>query len=181
MKQLKRIISMMVFVAILSISLAPTYSSAEASQGTFKFKTLNNSTLQIDLNHAKATIQDNGTAIITDQLTGESKQLPSQSTDKNGQPVRLVYKPTDTGLTVEVHSLSNSLISESKAVTASSVGKCVAGTAGGAVTGGGTLGLAGTAVGTVTIPGIGTVGGGIVGTIAGVVGGGLTGAAASCF
>lgn len=41
-------------------------------------------------------------------------------------------------------------------------------------TGGGTLGLAGAAVGTVTIPGIGTVG-------AGAVGGAMTGAAASCF
>lgn len=51
-------------------------------------------------------------------------------------------------------------------------------TGGGAVTGGGTLGLAGAAVGTVTIPGIGTVG---AGAITGAVGGAMTGAAASCF
>lgn len=53
-------------------------------------------------------------------------------------------------------------------ISTQSVGKCILGT------GGGTLGLAGAAVGTVTIPGIGTVG-------AGAVGGAMTGAAASCF
>ncbi|TFX64953.1 Pathogenicity island protein, partial [Escherichia coli] len=58
---------------------------------------------------------------------------------------------------------------------------CILGTGGGAVTGGGTLGLAGAAVGTVTIPGIGTVGAGAVGAITGAVGGAMTGAAASCF
>lgn len=59
-------------------------------------------------------------------------------------------------------------------ISTQSVGKCILGTGGGAITGGGTLGLAGAAVGTVTIPGIGTVG-------AGAVGGAMTGAAASCF
>ncbi|MEC0357549.1 hypothetical protein P4923_07485 [Bacillus halotolerans] len=59
------------------------------------------------------------------------------------------------------------LVSQESTVSTQSVGKCILGT------GGGTLGLAGAAVGTVTIPGIGTVGAGAVGA--------MTGAAASCF
>lgn len=59
-------------------------------------------------------------------------------------------------------------------------GRCVAGTLGGALTGAGTLGLAGAAIGTVTLPVVGTVSAGAVGAIVGGVGGGLTGAAASC-
>lgn len=58
-------------------------------------------------------------------------------------------------------------------------GKCVAGTVGGAVTGAGTLGIAGAGVGVAGGPwgaGAGAVGGGIIGG----VGGALTGAAASC-
>lgn len=59
-------------------------------------------------------------------------------------------------------------------------GKCVAGTLGGAITGGATLGVAGAAIGTVTVPVIGTISAGAVGAVAGAIGGGLTGAAASC-
>jgi hypothetical protein len=59
-------------------------------------------------------------------------------------------------------------------------GKCTAGILGGAVTGAGTLGLAGAAVGTVALPVVGTVSAGAVGAIAGAIGGGLTGAVASC-
>jgi len=62
----------------------------------------------------------------------------------------------------------------------SSWGKCAASILGGAITGGVSLGIAGAAVGTVTVPIIGTVALGVVGAIGGVIGGGLTGAAAGC-
>jgi len=59
-------------------------------------------------------------------------------------------------------------------------GKCIAGTLGGAGTGALTFGLAGAAVGTVTLPVVGTVSAGTVGAIGGAIAGGLTGAASSC-
>ncbi|HEY9047494.1 MAG TPA: hypothetical protein VIN08_16425 [Ohtaekwangia sp.] len=59
-------------------------------------------------------------------------------------------------------------------------GKCAAGILGGAGTGALTFGLAGAAVGTVTLPVIGTVSAGAVGAIGGAITGGLTGAVSSC-
>lgn len=59
-------------------------------------------------------------------------------------------------------------------------GKCVTSIVGGGLTGGGTLGLAGAAIGTVALPIVGTVSAGAVGAIVGGVGGALTGAAAGC-
>jgi hypothetical protein len=59
-------------------------------------------------------------------------------------------------------------------------GKCVSSIVGGGLTGAGTLGLAGAAVGTVTLPVVGTVAAGTVGAVVGGVGGALTGAAAGC-
>lgn len=59
-------------------------------------------------------------------------------------------------------------------------GQCAAAISGGAVTGATTLGLAGAAVGTVTLPVVGTVAAGTVGAVGGAIGGALTGAATGC-
>lgn len=59
-------------------------------------------------------------------------------------------------------------------------GKCATSILGGAITGATTLGLAGAAVGTVTMPLVGTISGGVIGTIGGGLGGAFTGAAAGC-
>ncbi|MCR6595418.1 Pathogenicity island protein [Bacillus halotolerans] len=123
--------------------------------------------------HADVQLAD-GNAILKDHVTGEEQVLPKSSTDKNSGPVTLQYEKIDHGILIK-------LVSQESTVSTQSVGKCILGTGGGAITGGGTLGLAGAAVGTVTIPGIGTVGAGAVGAITGAVGGAMTGAAASCF
>lgn len=109
-------------------------------------------------------------AKIIDASTGESTWLPAFAMDKNGSPVRLNYYDINDSLYVQAELLTFSR----------SLATCIAGTAGGAVTGAGTLGLGGAAVGTVTVPVIGTVSAGAVGAVVGFVGGGLTGFAASC-
>lgn len=168
-------------VTLLLSSSISTNAYAEAGKGTYEFKNINESTLEVTLHDATATIDATGTAFVQDQATGKTEQLPTQTTDKNGNPVNLVYQKTNKGLEVQVQSTQNATHSNSLNVSQKSIGKCILGTGGGAVTGAGTLGLAGAAVGTVTIPGIGTVSAGLVGGIAGAVGGGMTGAAASCF
>ena len=92
---------------------------------------------------------------LTVTQNGITEKLPTTATDKNGVPVRIIYQDRD-------------------------VWKCILGTGGGAILGGGRLGAAGVGVGTV-FPGIGNVAGGVGGAIIGVIGGGMSGAAASCF
>lgn len=128
---------------------------------------------------AEVRIDAKGNATLKDHVTGEEQILPKSSTDQNGDPVTLQYEKIDNGVLVKVVSQDSGKTSGT--ISTQSVGKCILGTGGGAVTCGGTLGLAGAAVGTVTIPGIGTVGAGAVGAITGAVGGAMTGAAASCF
>ncbi|MBY7665338.1 hypothetical protein FNK43_11075 [Staphylococcus agnetis] len=109
-------------------------------------------------------------ATLKDVDTGKKEILPSSAKDKNGKNVTLIYYEKDGKLGFYVQ----------KAQEERGIGKCVSGIAGGAVTGGTTLGLAGAGVGTVTLPLIGTVGGGVVGAVGGAVGGGLTGGATFC-
>lgn len=168
-------------VTLLLSSSISTNVYAESRQGTYEFKNINQSTLEVTLYHATATIDATGKAFVKDQATGKTEQLPTQTKDKNGKSVNLIYKKTNEGLEVQVQSTSDNTHSDSLSVSQNSIGQCILGTGGGAITGAGTLGLAGAAVGTVTIPGIGTVSAGLVGGIAGAVGGGMTGAAASCF
>ena len=59
-------------------------------------------------------------------------------------------------------------------------GKCAASIAGSAIVTAGTLGLAGAAVGTVTLPVLGTVAGSTVGIVTGLIGGALIGARDGC-
>ncbi|HDH6848759.1 TPA: hypothetical protein PJA25_001664 [Staphylococcus aureus] len=109
-------------------------------------------------------------ATLKDVKTGKKEILPSTAKDKNGKKVTLIYFEKDDKLGFYVQ----------KTQKERGVGKCVSGIAGGAVTGGTILGLAGAGVGTVTIPVIGTVSGGVVGAVGGAVGGGLTGGATFC-
>lgn len=109
-------------------------------------------------------------ATLKDVKTGKKEILPSTVKDKNGKNVTLIYFEKDGKLGFYVQ----------KTQKERGVGKCVSGIAGGAVTGGTTLGLAGAGVETVTIPVIGTVSGGVVGAVGGAVGGGLTGGATFC-
>ena len=117
----------------------------------------------------------NGVRVDLDSLeitqNGKTEKLPEYATDKDNIPVKLVYRATNDGIRID------SIVRYQDR----DVWKCLAGIGGGVVTGGGTLGLGGAAVGTVTIPLIGTVSGGVVGAITGAVGGGLTGAATFCW
>lgn len=118
-----------------------------------------------------------GASVDIDEKTitqnGRTEALPDSATDQRGETVKLDYVKKDGG--IEIRAISSSASMER------SVGKCLTGIGGGAVTGGTTGGLGGAAVGTVTLPVIGTVGGGTVGAIGGAVGGGLTGASVACF
>lgn len=114
---------------------------------------------------------DLGAKTITQN--GKTEALPDSATDQHGETVKLGYVKKDEGIEIRAISPSASM--------KKSVGKCLTGIGGGAVSGGTTGGLGGAAVGTVTLPLIGTVGGGTVGAIGGAVGGGLTGASVACF
>ncbi|WP_439024628.1 Pathogenicity island protein [Bacillus halotolerans] len=157
---------MLFLVGALALPVLPIAADAPESQATYKVENLNDSVLKMTFDHADVQLAD-GNAILKDHVTGEEQVLPKSSTDKNGGPVTLQYEKIDHGILIK-------LVSQESTVSTQSVG-------GGAITGGGTLGLAGAAVGTFTIPGIGTVGAGAIGAITGAVGGAMTGAAASCF
>lgn len=170
----------LVFLAgAFALQVLPHAAAAAESQATYKVENLNDSELKMTFNHADVQIDAKGNATLKDNITGEEQALPKSSADKNGDPVTLKYEKIKNGVLVKV--VNKDAGKTSGSISTQSVGKCILGTGGGAVTGGGTLGLAGAAVGTVTIPGIGTVGAGAVGAITGAVGGAMTGAAASCF
>ena len=177
---MKKIVRAMIAVLFLGSITIPTISSTanaaeKEDQGTFELENVNDSVLEIKLHDAEFHFNKDGNPIIKDKVNGTEKALPKTGTDKDNNPVNLEYKKTEDGFWV------GAVTDNQNSIQTMSVGKCITGTAGGAITGGGTLGLAGTAAGTVTVPGIGTVGGGLIGGIAGAVGGGLTGASISCF
>ncbi|MCQ9301432.1 hypothetical protein [Staphylococcus hyicus] len=163
---------------IVSSGVTSEYSYAKETNVTHPSKKssgeivkLNDNTARIDLNKGiDFTVDKNGVATLKDVNTGKKEILPSTAKDKNGKNVTLIYYEKGGKLGVYVQ----------KAQEDRGIGKCVSGIAGGAVTGGTTLGLAGAGVGTVTLPLIGTVGGGVVGAVGGAVGGGLTGGATFC-
>ena len=174
-----KLAALVFLVGALALPVFTNAAGAAESQATYKVENLNDSVLKMTFDHADVHIDADGNATLKDHVTGEEQVLPKSSTDKNGDPVTLQYDKIDHGFLVKL--VSKEPGQTSGTVSTQSVGKCILGTGGGAITGGGTLGLAGAAVGTVTIPGIGTVGAGAVGAITGAVGGAMTGAAASCF
>ncbi|MEC1736411.1 Pathogenicity island protein [Bacillus mojavensis] len=174
-----KLAALVFLVGALALPVLPNAADAAESQATYKVENLNDSVLKMTFDHADIHIDADGNATLKDHVAGEEQVLPKNSTDKNGDPVTLQYEKIDHGVLVKLVSQESGQTSGT--VRTQSVGKCILGTGGGAITGGGTLGLAGAAVGTVTIPGIGTVGAGAVGAITGAVGGAMTGAAASCF
>ncbi|WP_406589485.1 Pathogenicity island protein [Bacillus atrophaeus] len=174
-----KLAALVFLVGALALPVLANAADAAESQATYKVENLDNSELKMTFDRAEVRIDAEGNATLKDHVTDEEQILPKSSTDKNGDPVTLQYEKIDNGVLVKVVSQDSGKTSGT--ISTQSVGKCILGTGGGAVTGGGTLGLAGAAVGTVTIPGIGTVGAGAVGAITGAVGGAMTGAAASCF
>ncbi|MCM3227378.1 Pathogenicity island protein [Terribacillus saccharophilus] len=174
-----KLAAMVFLVGALALPVLPNAADAAESQASYEVENLNDSELKMTFENADVNVDSDGNATLKDNVTGAEEVLPKNSTDQNGDPVTLHYEAIDNGVLVQVVSQGSG--EASGTIGTQSIGQCLAGTGGGAITGGGTLGLAGAAVGTVTIPGIGTVGAGAVGAITGAVGGGLTGAAASCF
>ncbi|MEG8303599.1 Pathogenicity island protein [Bacillus halotolerans] len=154
-----KLAALVFLVGALVLPVLPNVADAAEPQATYKVENLNDSVLKMTFDHADVHIDADGNATLKDHVTGEEQVLPKSSTDKNGDPVTLQYDKIDHGVLVKF--VSQEPGQTSGTVSTQSVG-------------GGTLGLAGAAVGTFTIPGIGTVG-------AGAVGGAMTGAAASCF
>lgn len=145
-----------------------TYSTGNSSGKIVK---VNDHTARIDLNqNVTYDIDKNGIASLRNENTGDIEKLPSIAKDRNGNNISLVYFEDNGDLGVYAQNMYQDR----------GIGKCISGIAGGAVTGGTTLGLAGDGVGTVTLPIVGTVGGGVVGAVGGAVGGGLTGGATFC-
>ena len=99
-----------------------------------------------------------------DTITGETSTLPSQTVDMKGNPLELSYVKTSDG--IDVYPTSMFRWGWWDGV------KCVAGTLGSVGTGF----LAGTAAGTITIPGVGAISGMLVGSVSG----GLVGIATFC-
>lgn len=120
-------------------------------------------------------VADDGTATAKNLETGATESLPTHATAADGSQVEVQYAVSGSAL--RVHAVA---VPSDGEVTTLSIGNCLAGIGGGAVSGGTAAGLAGAGVGTVTLPVVGTVGGGLVGAIGGAVGGGLTGGATFC-
>lgn len=153
------------------VEAAKNNSITSTQQDSGKIVKIDENTARIDLHkNISYSIDKNGQATLKDKNTNKTETLPNRTKDKNGRDVSLVYFENDGKLGVYAQSAQQTR----------GAGKCIAGIAGGAVTGGTTLGLAGAGVGTVTLPVIGTVGGGVVGAVGGAVGGGLTGGATFC-
>ncbi|MCU9971033.1 hypothetical protein [Mobiluncus mulieris] len=146
-----------------TITTTPNNANAR-SAGTIQV--VNESTALWKL--SKGVKFDDKTLTVTQN--GITEKLPTTATDKNGVPVRVIYQKNQSG--IEIRTV---LMYQDR-----DVWKCILGTGGGAILGGGSLGAAGVGVGTV-FPGIGNVAGGVGGAIIGVIGGGMSGAAASCF
>ena len=137
--------------------------AAEKQEGIGKLSQKNESTLHLSVNkNIKGTVSSNSELTLSDGK--ETKQMPTNATDKNGNEVVLAYKKSGDGFDVQVIKSSQ----ERK----TNWGKCALGTAGGAGTGG----LGGASAASV-IPGLGTAAGAVIGGVSG----GATGAAASCF
>ncbi|RKJ38574.1 hypothetical protein D7X25_30360 [bacterium 1XD42-8] len=107
---------------------------------------------------------DYNEVVVTDTITGETSTLPNQTVDMEGNPLALSYVKTSDG--IDVYPTFMLRWGWWDGV------KCVAGTLGSVGSGF----LAGTAVGTITIPGVGTLSGMLVGSVSG----GLIGIASFC-
>ncbi|QMT18918.1 hypothetical protein H1Q58_08160 [Planococcus maritimus] len=140
---------------------------AEAStieEGYVTFEKINESTLKLIIENGDSYIDEEGTAFITDSITGQTAELPKETLDKNEMPVNLVYKKQDDNLLVEYHSAGFQTFG---------FWQCTLGTVGAAGTGT----LAGMGIGAIAATPVTVLGGGVFGGIAG----GMTGASASCF
>lgn len=126
---------------------------------------------RIDLNkNVTYNVDGNGIATLKDKKTDKVEKLPTSAKDKNGEDVNLVYFEEDGELGVQVV----------KKQQTRGAGKCIIGTARGAIGGATTGGLGGAAVGTVTLPVVGTVSAGVVGAVGGGIGGASGGYVAGC-
>lgn len=112
------------------------------------------------------TVEFNGynEVVVTDTITNEKATLPTETVDMEGKPIALSYVKTVDGIDVYPSSMERWGWWDGV--------KCVAGTLGSVGSGF----LAGTAVGTITIPGVGTLSGMLVGSVSG----GLVGIATFC-
>lgn len=137
--------------------------AAENQDSIGKLTQKNESTLHLSFEKGiTGKVDENGMLKLSDGKN--SKQMPTQAKDKEGNDVTLVYKKVGDGFDVQVIKVSQ----ERK----TNWGKCALGTVGGAGTGG----LGGASAASV-IPGLGTAAGAVIGGVSG----GATGAAASCF
>lgn len=171
MKNILKIFAVITFImgglAFNSSTVGAEQTQEENNQSIGQFEQINESQANIKLNEGISyEISENGTTKITNESTGETEVLPSETKDKNGNEVALMYQGNDDNLQVNVVEKSTQLRGWQDAL------QCGLGTAGGIGTGG----LGGATAGS-ALPGVGTVSGGIVGGIAG----GMTGAAAACF
>lgn len=145
--------------------------ASAAEESSISIQKINENVAKIDLtDNVEVSIDKEGIATLKDTTNNNIETLPQTAIDKNDQTVNLHYEKYEGDLLVYAESQFQVF----------GIGNCIAGIAGGAVSGGTTGGLGGAAVGTVTIPGIGTVSAGLVGAIGGTVGGGLTGGATFC-
>ncbi|MCC2115688.1 Pathogenicity island protein [Bacillus halotolerans] len=129
-----KLAALVFLVGALVLPVLPNAADAAEPQATYKVENLNDSVLKMTFDHADVHIDADGNATLKDHVTGEEQVLPKSSTDKNGDPVTLQYDKIDHGVLVKF--VSQEPGQTSGTVSTQSVG-------GGAITGGGTLGLAG--------------------------------------
>nr|WP_234698024.1 Pathogenicity island protein [Bacillus sp. F56] len=139
-----KLATLVFLVGALSLPVLPIAANATESQAIYNIENLNDSELKMTFDHADVQLAD-GNAILKDHVTGEEQVLPKSSTDKNGVPVTLQYEKLVHGVLIKVVNQDSGQTSGT--ISTQSVGKCILGTGDGAITGGGTLGLAGAAVG----------------------------------
>lgn len=162
------------FVAVVSIQVNPSAFADETDTPSNIDWSVNESptetnSMELSVDEGHSFSIDDGIAKILGNSGEEIETLPSALTNELGSTTPVSYDPVE----------DNKVLVHYKDSWWQNWGKCVAGTAGGAITAGGTGAGTGAGVGVAGGPwgaGAGAIGGAAIGG----VGGGLTGAAAAC-
>lgn len=167
MKTMKRMVSL-ALACIMCMVLSMTAFAAEpvtnTAESEIEMSFLENK-ISISLpDYVEVKFVNYNEVVVTDKITGATSTLPTETIDMEGEPLMLSYVKTEDGIAVYPTSMMRWGWWDGV--------KCVAGVLGSVGTGF----LAGTAAGTITIPGVGTLSGMLVDSVSG----GLVGIASFC-
>lgn len=143
--------------SIIAPSALAEENTDEQEQLSYEIEAVNESTLEMNIDNGEFDFNQDGSVTLTDEITGEEANLPTEAIDKNDEEVSLQYEVKSND-TLHIYTVNPDIFQPFAL-------QCGLGTAGAAGLGG----LGGFGVGA------------IPGAVVGGVAGGMSGAAASCF